>query len=181
MQIYQKDGIKGYFRGNGTNVIKIAPETAFRFLFYDMIHDAICRNRKNSGALSKFTAGSLAGVFSTIITFPFDLAKTKLSLTAPDYYKGLIDCLMKTQRSEGFRGWFNGLKPTLFGAIPFQGINQMIYNEIKEYYCKNYEEAPSSFKMSLFGGFSTLIAQIVTYPFCVAKSRMQSQGLPGFS
>lgn len=115
--------MKGYFRGNGTNVIKIAPETAFRFLFYDKIHDLICRDKSNSGAFSKFTAGSLAGVFSTIITFPFDLAKTKLSLTAPDYYKGMIDCLNKTLKSEGVRGWFNGLKPTLAGAIPFQGIN----------------------------------------------------------
>jgi solute carrier family 25 phosphate transporter 23/24/25/41 len=158
LQIYRKDGMRGYFRGNGTNVIKIAPETAFRFLFYDKIHDAICQDKSKSGALAKFTAGSLAGVVSTILTFPFDLAKTKLSLTAPDYYKGMIDCLGKTMRAEGFHGWFNGLRPTLAGAIPFQGINQMIYNEIKEFYSSNYEETPSSFTLSLFGGLSTLVA-----------------------
>jgi solute carrier family 25 phosphate transporter 23/24/25/41 len=88
--------VKGYFRGNGTNVVKIAPETAFRFLFYDKIHDAICSDKHKSGAFQKFLAGSLAGVFSTILTFPLDLAKTKLSLTPPDFYKGFIDCLAKT-------------------------------------------------------------------------------------
>lgn len=34
-RIYQQDGIRGFWRANGTNVLKIIPEAGIRFLSYE--------------------------------------------------------------------------------------------------------------------------------------------------
>jgi len=35
VSIYQKEGILGFFKGNGTNVIRIAPYSAVQFASYE--------------------------------------------------------------------------------------------------------------------------------------------------
>lgn len=34
--MWQKEGLYGFFKGNGVNVVRIAPFTAFEFFFYDL-------------------------------------------------------------------------------------------------------------------------------------------------
>jgi solute carrier family 25 phosphate transporter 23/24/25/41 len=85
--------MKGFFRGNGTNVIKIAPETAFQMLLYDKIKLIVSQNKKKQSPFEMFLSGSLAGISSTVMFFPIDVAKTKLALTDSSVYKGLVDCI----------------------------------------------------------------------------------------
>ena len=62
-------------------------------------------------------AGALAGVASWIVTFPFDVIKTRvqstLSPTADNPYRSTISTMINSYRREGLRVFFHGLKPTL--------------------------------------------------------------------
>jgi len=62
--IYKEGGIKSFFRGNGTNVIKIAPETAIKFIMYDKIKDMTCKNPKAPTTLERLISGAVAGFTS---------------------------------------------------------------------------------------------------------------------
>jgi len=39
---------------------------------------------------------------------PVDLAKTRIMTDQKSKYKGIFDCLVKTYKYEGFRGWYKG-------------------------------------------------------------------------
>uniref|UniRef100_A0A914YPT4 Uncharacterized protein n=1 Tax=Panagrolaimus superbus TaxID=310955 RepID=A0A914YPT4_9BILA len=61
--LYKEGGFKSFWRGNGINVIKIAPESAFKFMAYEQLKRMIQR-LKGSTDLSmgeRFMAGSTAG------------------------------------------------------------------------------------------------------------------------
>ncbi|CAM9286783.1 unnamed protein product, partial [Discosporangium mesarthrocarpum] len=42
-KINTKEGLRAFWNGNGTNVIKIMPESAIRFLSYEVFKGALCK------------------------------------------------------------------------------------------------------------------------------------------
>jgi solute carrier family 25 phosphate transporter 23/24/25/41 len=56
--------MQAYFRGNGTNVIKIAPETAIKFIMYDKIKAATCKDPKAPTTTERLLSGAVAGFTS---------------------------------------------------------------------------------------------------------------------
>lgn len=62
-------------------------------------------------------AGAMAGVLSWLVTFPFDVIKTRVQSTlspGPENpYRSTLSTIMHSYRQEGLRVFFNGLKPTL--------------------------------------------------------------------
>jgi Mitochondrial carrier protein len=44
-RVYAESGFRGFFRGNGTNVVKIAPESALKFLAYEKLKAAFSSGR----------------------------------------------------------------------------------------------------------------------------------------
>jgi solute carrier family 25 phosphate transporter 23/24/25/41 len=63
-EIYREGGTRGFFRGNGTNIIKIAPETACKFIMYDKIKAAVCKRPEAPSTTEKLVSGGLAGFSS---------------------------------------------------------------------------------------------------------------------
>ena len=48
--MYTNEGWKGFFKGNGVNIVKIAPFSAFEFFFYEFFkHTLIPNSRGNDG------------------------------------------------------------------------------------------------------------------------------------
>ena len=78
--IKKDSGYKGFFKGNGTNVIKIVPETALRFMIYDKVKHLIATDPYKTSNLQKFTAAGISGFFSHSLVYPLEIAKTRLSL-----------------------------------------------------------------------------------------------------
>ena len=62
--IYADGGARSFFRGNGTNVVKIAPETAIKFIMYDKIKQSICVNIQQPTTLERLLSGAIAGFIS---------------------------------------------------------------------------------------------------------------------
>lgn len=65
------------WRGNGINVLKIAPESAFKFMAYEQAKRLIRGSRtKDLTIFERFMAGSLAGGFSQSLIYPLEVCDT---------------------------------------------------------------------------------------------------------
>lgn len=75
----KEGGIKGLWRGNGINVLKIAPETAIKFASYEQVKRFIKGDSKeNLTIYERFIAGALAGGISQTAIYPMEVLKTRL-------------------------------------------------------------------------------------------------------
>lgn len=67
-------GIRSMWRGNGINVLKIAPESALKFMAYEQAKRLIRGSRtKDLSIFERFMAGSLAGGFSQSLIYPLEV------------------------------------------------------------------------------------------------------------
>lgn len=83
-------------------------------------------------------AGAGAGIVSSIVTCPLDVAKTRLQnqgIAKPGekLYKGTVGTLSRIWQEEGIRGLYRGLGPTILGYLPTWAIYFTAYD-----YCKSH-------------------------------------------
>ncbi|KAH3901665.1 related to mitochondrial carrier protein [Saccharomycodes ludwigii] len=195
-RMYQNEGIKGLFRGNGMNCIRVFPYMAVQYLTFETFKNYIlnyenARNTKDgSTVISQLTNvqrlvdGALSGGLSCLVTYPLDLVKTRLSIQTTLNNKneinklkhpGMVELLTNTYKNEGgIRGLYKGLFPTLLGIVPYVALNFQIYEDLKELYLNHYHiNEPSSFIKLTMGAVSGGIAQCIIYPFDLLRRRFQ--------
>ncbi|KAM3609821.1 uncharacterized protein V6R79_020747 [Siganus canaliculatus] len=72
---------------------------------------------------AKLINGGVAGLVGVTCVFPIDLAKTRLqNQQGVQVYKGMLDCLAKTVRSEGYFGCYRGAAVNLTLVTPEKAI-----------------------------------------------------------
>jgi hypothetical protein len=68
-------------------------------------------------------AGALSGVIATLVTYPMDVIKTRLTvgLTDPSkaYYKGMRHAFVRIRKEEGLSALYKGLTPSILGKFIF--------------------------------------------------------------
>ena len=78
-----EQGVKAFWRGNLTNIIRYFPTQAFNFAFKDGIKAMFPKADKNKEFFKFFmtnvASGGLAGAGSLCIVYPLDYARTRLA------------------------------------------------------------------------------------------------------
>jgi solute carrier family 25 (mitochondrial phosphate transporter), member 23/24/25/41 len=136
--IWVKGGMLGFFRGNGLNVVKVAPESAIRFYAYETLKEYIMtskgENKSEVGASERLVAGGLAGAVAQTAIYPIDLVKTRLQTYSCEGRKvPRIGALSRDiWMHEGPRAFYRGLVPSLLGMVPYAGIDLAVYETLKD-------------------------------------------------
>ena len=129
----------GFFRGNGLNVLKVAPESAIRFYTYEMMKGFIANaeageGKADIGTVGRLLAGGLAGAVAQTAVYPMDLVQTRLQTYAGE--RGRVPNLATLSRDiwvrEGPRAFYRGFIPSLLGIIPYAGIDFAAYETFKD-------------------------------------------------
>ncbi|GFH24361.1 uncharacterized protein HaLaN_22140 [Haematococcus lacustris] len=86
-QVFQVEGLPGFWKGNALNVLRTAPFKAINFCAFDSFHTLLTGLTRQDDNTARFTAGALAGtqqlgvttgVTATLICFPLDVVRTRL-------------------------------------------------------------------------------------------------------
>lgn len=137
-KIWKEDGLLGFFRGNGLNVVKVAPESAIKFYTYEMLKGMIANSRdeekRDIGTAGRLFSGGIAGAVAQTAIYPLDLLKTRLQTFSCEGEK--VPKLGKLTKDlwvhEGPRVFYKGLVPSLLGIIPYAGIDLAAYETLKD-------------------------------------------------
>ncbi|KAF7830279.1 adenine nucleotide transporter BT1, chloroplastic/mitochondrial-like [Senna tora] len=180
--IMKTDGWKGLFRGNFVNVIRVAPSKAIELFAYDTVNKNLSPKPGEQAKLpipASLIAGACAGVSSTILTYPLELLKTRLTIQR-DVYNGLLDAFLKIVKEEGPAELYRGLAPSLIGVIPYAASNYFAYDTLRKTYRKVFkQEKIGNIETLLIGSAAGAISSSATFPLEVARKHMQVGALSG--
>lgn len=173
-------GVTSLWRGNGINVVKIAPEAAIKFAFYEELKLLITGKDREATMGERFMAGSVAGCMAQSLIYPLEVLKTRLVLRRTGEYSSIFDCANKIIRNEGVRAFYKGFLPNVLGIIPYAGCDLAVYETLKRFYMKRYHmvDNPSTPILLICGTTSTICGQLVSYPLSLIRTRLQAQEVP---
>lgn len=180
--IMHTEGWQGLFRGNGVNVIRVAPSKAIELFAYDTIKKALDKKGFVPFHIpipTSSIAGAAAGVCSTICTYPLELLKTRLTIQR-GVYKNLVDAFVKICQEEGPKELYRGLTPSLIGVVPYAATNYFAYDFLRKLYKKTTnQEQIGNLPTLLIGSAAGAFASASTFPLEVARKQMQVGALSG--
>ncbi|KAI9594164.1 mitochondrial carrier domain-containing protein [Syncephalis fuscata] len=185
-ELYTSGGIRNFFRGNGLNVLKIAPETGIKFLTYDRCKRLFGAGQFNSdgtpvelGLISKFMAGGTAGVISQGSIYPLETLKTRMMASSGvSASSGVVSSNVMLRvagemwREAGLRAYYRGVVPSLVGVFPFAAIDLACFETLKTAYIKLLGTL-------ICGMISGTTGAVAVYPLSLVRTRLQAQGTPG--
>uniref|UniRef100_A0A3Q0RPF2 Mitochondrial glutamate carrier 1 n=1 Tax=Amphilophus citrinellus TaxID=61819 RepID=A0A3Q0RPF2_AMPCI len=129
---------------------------------------------------AKLINGGIAGIVGVTCVFPIDLAKTRLQnqRRGQQVYKSMMDCLVKTVRSEGYFGMYRGAAVNLTLVTPEKAI-KLAANDFFRHHLAKDGKGLTVFKEMLAGCGAGMCQVIVTTPMEMLKIQLQDAGRLG--
>lgn len=184
LAIYKEGGFLAFFRGNGLNVIKVAPESAIKFYAYEIMKDVVMgfdgsKSKEDIGPMGRLFAGGTAGAIAQTAIYPMDLVKTRLQTYASN--EGRAPTLAKLSKDiwqqEGPRAFYRGLVPSIIGMIPYAGIELAAYESLKNasHQILPNKTEPGPLIQLCCGMVSGAVGATCVYPLQLVRTRLQAQ------
>ena len=121
-RIPREQGVTAFWRGNLTNISRVVPTYALRFMFFDQFRKLTSIGHDVSQPLPlsrQMAAGALSGSVTMLCTFPLDLLRTRMSAEvtaadAPRVYRGMYSSARRIVQTQGPSGLYQGIGISLF-------------------------------------------------------------------
>ncbi|KAJ3146786.1 hypothetical protein HDU89_006041 [Geranomyces variabilis] len=167
-RIYQQGGIRSFYRGNGINVLKIAPESGMKFFTFETMKNAVARAEGVNHAdyisvPGRFLAGGIAGLISQFTIYPLETVKTRImaqiaegststanpplqtadpppSASRAATQRLLMSTIRQMYKENGIRAFYRGCIPSLIGIVPYAGIDLGTYETLRSGYEKRLRQ-----------------------------------------
>lgn len=183
---YMKDGLLSLWRGNSATMIRVMPYAAIQFCSHDQYKKLLGNYYGYQGKalppFPRFLAGSLAGTTAAMLTYPLDMVRARMAVTAREMYGNIMHVFVRISQEEGVRTLYRGFTPTILGVIPYAGITFFTYETLKKLHTeKTKRPQPYPHERLAFGACAGLIGQSASYPLDVVRRRMQTAGVTGSS
>lgn len=131
--IFQKEGIRGLFRGAGPTIARDAPFSGLYLVLYAKLRALANEKLAPIGApvsVSTLMAGALAGALATVMTHPPDVIRTQMQLRAASAGGGRIWHTSRAiWRAHGVGGFFRGVLPRVLKRSLHQAVAWTIFEE----------------------------------------------------
>jgi hypothetical protein len=117
IKFYDTQGVPGFFKGNSAALIRAFPFSAIEFYSFEFFKNLLIRGNKDrqNSLFYTFLCGSLTGLNAITMTFPLDVARTRLAINtinSPVKDTGVFKTLFNLYKKNGIRGLYKGYSIT---------------------------------------------------------------------
>lgn len=177
---YNQHGFTALWRGNSATMVRILPYAALQYCSHEQFKVMLkvdTNERKKNRKARSFLAGSLAGLVSSVCTYPLDLARARMAVSNSDKVR-LIDIFKTVVNKDGYLALYRGCLPSVLGIVPYAGVTFFTYETAKRlHYEYTGKEEPHHLQRMAFGALAGLLGQSASYPLDVIRRRMQTSEL----
>ncbi|CAJ1992665.1 mitochondrial carrier protein / MCP6 [Leishmania donovani] len=135
------------------------------------------------------TIGALAGLGAQGILYPLEVVKTRVVVSRSHEYKGgVVEIARVAYHKGGVMEFYRGFVPNMVGIVVYRGLEMGLYSSAQQSIMmyrmqvkkmKRHEASLNSAEVGVVGMFSSTVAQTVSYPLNVIRTRLQTQGTNG--
>jgi len=142
--IYQKDGIKGFYKGIVPTIIRDVPYSGLQYSSYRFCmglwgHHISPNKNPYDSSLVVSLVGGLSSIFAVLVTYPFDNIRVRLQCNdilqgsqTPTEHKGLISLARHVYRTEGLKGFYLGYVPRLMKKGTSTALSWVVYEKLRK-------------------------------------------------
>lgn len=200
-ELFKSEGMKGFFKGNGANCLKVAPTRGVQFFAFESFKVRLVEWKRQSMGLpedadvslnpgERLIAGGFAGMIASSMVYPIEVVKTMLTMY-PGKYSGISAAFRGVLNEVGPKGLYAGLAPTLVAMFPYVGVEFMIYEtakiaveEIMKTRANGEDGEGADYTLPIIlslglGALAGAAAQSSAHPLDVVRKRLQVQGING--
>jgi solute carrier family 25 (mitochondrial phosphate transporter), member 23/24/25/41 len=175
-KILKEEGFVAFWKGNGTNIIRIFPYSAGQLMSNDQYKRALANADGELTVPRRLISGACAGMTATALTHPLDTVRLRLALPNSGY-SGMGNAFVTMVRTEGAVSLYKGLVPTLIGIAPYAAMNFATYDMLKrQFYSSNTDGKQNPLVNLGIGGAAGTLAATTCYPLDTIRRRMQMKG-----
>jgi len=130
--------VSRFYRGYGAALCGIVPFMATKLGSYTYLCAEYQRrhNGERIGGIADQLVATSCSLVGIVVAYPFNLGRVKLQVQGVNgrsmLYSGVVDCLEKTVRHEGWVGLYRGFVPNLIKALPAQSILLQVQRRASE-------------------------------------------------
>ncbi|KAA0199243.1 Mitochondrial arginine transporter BAC2 [Fasciolopsis buskii] len=168
----QQAGVTNFFRGLSLPVFSYVGVNAVTFGSYKACIDWLDPRGSSTGAC--LVSGAFSGLVQLVPSVPVEIVKIQQQNTATstDRSVKLSQCIRTIVQNHGFRGLYTGITMHACRDVPGFAVYFLAYSKFFRF---NLATGASPFWSSFFAGaVSGALSWIVSTPFDVVKTRMQS-------
>nr|CAH7725558.1 unnamed protein product [Callosobruchus chinensis] len=179
--ILKEEGVKAFWKGHIPAQFLSVSYGVVQFWAFEVLSKEAHKQQlpKSLSPVVNFSSGFVAGTLATVVSFPFDVIRTRLVAQSEQIkiYHGFLHCAQNLVKKEGPLVMFRGLWPTVLQIGPHAGVQFMCYKLFNDLYKFMADSSNTTFSNSLVSGsLAGLCAKTSIYPFDLVKKRMQIQG-----
>lgn len=171
IHVLRNEKLLGLWRGTIPSITRCVPGVGMYFSSLHWLQ--VNFGCEDPSPIESICFGMLARTFAGTTLLPVTVIKTRYE-SGIYSYNSLSEALVKIYKSEGRKGLFSGLIPTLGRDAPFSGIYLMFYTQAKKLIPSSVQDhvsrAPINFSCGIMAG---TLAAAVTQPADVIKTKMQ--------
>ena len=195
--VYQKEGLLAFWRGNSPAVLQKAGSSALNFVLHDVYKSTISRamttlygplyqQSRLTQILNSLLSGGLSGATTTTFLYPLEFLRTRLAVditkgsssssASGRQFGGIKDVILYTYKTDGIRGMYKGYAP----SIVYVAMHRVVYlggfdvAKTEMLHSKQKESLTMPERIAIAQGIS-LLAAAVCYPLDTVRRQLMMQ------
>lgn len=178
--LLRTEGVAALWKGNVPAEILYVLYGASQFTAYSELNRLLCTVQENARValhpqLHLFVVGCGSGAVSTLVSYPFDLLRTRLAASSSVEFLSMSKTASEIYQHHGVLGFFAGIRPSMLSIVASSGCFFCLYSLARDFarvVSARYNKQLYAVEAAC-GFMAGATSKAVTFPLDTIRKRLQ--------